>query len=163
MTPELFTQPRTGAAMNRGGSKQDYETLDDFIDAVMKRFGPIDWGLAARVDNAKAMRHITPEKDSLKTDWCHFAGVLWLNPPFDNITPWAKKCADSIGVARRILLLTPASIGANWFRDHVHGKALVLALNGRLTFKGTDAPYPKDCILSVFGLAPGFDVWSWRK
>jgi hypothetical protein len=39
----------------------------------------------------------------------------------------------------------------------------VLGLNGRLTFKGTTAPYPKDCMLSVFGVEPGFDVWSWRN
>ena len=63
----------------------------------------------------------------------------------------------------RIFLLTPASIGANWFAEHVYGKAHVLALQGRLTFVGHKQPYPKDCILSVYGVKPGFSVWDWRK
>lgn len=152
--------------MNRGHSKQDYETPDDFMEAVVMRFGAPMWDLAATAENAKAPHFITPEENSLAVTWRDRFRVCWLNPPFDNIAPWAKKCAafgaPPIELGYRILLLTPASVGSNWFRDHVHNKALVLAINGRLTFKGTDAPYPKDCILSVFGVAPGFDVWNWR-
>jgi hypothetical protein len=40
-----------------------------------------------------------------------------------------------------------------------------LLLNGRLTFDGCAAPYPKDCILALYGpeIAPGYEVWNWRK
>jgi len=60
----------------------------------------------------------------------------------------------------------PAAVGSNWYRDYVHKKCLVLALNGRLAFI-TGKPkllYPKDCILCLYGpdFAPGFDVWSWK-
>lgn len=62
--------------------------------------------------------------------------------------------------------LVPAGVGANWYRDFIHRRALVLALNGRLAFM-PDKPtwlYPKDCILCLFGptVTPDFDVWSWR-
>lgn len=122
--------------------------------------------LAARADNAKAWRFFSPEEDSLSIAWGreHPGALGWLNPPFADIAPWAAKCAletDDTGL--RVLLLTPASVGATWFAEHVHRKAMVLALRPRLTFEGCDAPYPKDCMLSCFGFGvAGFDVWRWR-
>ena len=87
----------------------------------------------------------------------------WLNPPFGHIAPWARQC-ESYGVeGYKILLLTPASIGSNWFASYVFQKAMVLALNPRLTFKGCTDPYPKDLMLSLFGFGySGFDLWRWK-
>ncbi len=157
-----------GASFARGASKQDYATPPEFIEAVERRFGPIAFDLAAHAGNAKAAQWYGPggvAEDALSEDWTKLEGNLWLNPEFANIAPWAAKCAESRGFrwdTRRIFLLTPASVGAVWFSEYVHGHALVLGLVGRLCFDGK-SPYPKDCILSVFGEAPGFDVWVWRK
>ena len=154
-----------GPTVKRHRSKQDYSTPDDFMQAVRGRFGPIGFDLAAHAQNAKCMHYFTEEQNSLLQQWntirCSFNGWLWLNPPFDNIEPWAKKCAEEMALGARILFLTPASIGSNWFARHVNGKAVVLSLQGRMSFDGI-APYPKDCMLSVFahGLH-GFNVWKW--
>jgi phage N-6-adenine-methyltransferase len=149
--------------VRRGQSKQDYATPPEFMAAVSQRFGPINFDLAASEHNAKHANYFSAQDDSLRQEWHKVSGVLWLNPPFDNIAPWAAKCkAESRGRRARILFLTPASIGANWFAEHVHGHAQVLALNGRISFDGV-APYPKDCMLSCFGFGyTGFDVWAWR-
>lgn len=103
------------------------------------------------------------EDDALARDWTQLGGNLWLNPPFANIMPWAAKCRafGPRGGPRRILFLTPASVGSDWFASHVHGAARVLALSPRLRFVGAADHYPKDCMLSVFGDEPGFDVWRW--
>lgn len=152
----------SGAGFNRGASRQDYATPPDFMAAVTKRFGEIDVDLAASRENAKAFRFITEDMDSLQEPWHNHGGLLWLNPPFDDIAPWAAKCASEAELGARILFLTPASVGANWFAQHVHGRAHVIALNGRMSFDGK-APYPKDCILSVFGFGVnGFSVWRWK-
>lgn len=158
----------TGASFRRGGSKQDYETPRDFLDAVESRWGKVDVDLAATRENAKAARFVSPAVDSLgeRCRWDHFTGLLWLNPPFSDITPWAKKCAQSAPTLHplsRILLLVPASVGANWFAEHVHGRAHVWALQGRITFVGAKDPYPKDCILAEYARsgASGFSVWPW--
>lgn len=152
-----------------GKSKQDYETPWEFIRAVERRFGKIAVDLAARADNAKAPNFVTPEQDSLSivVDWNQWAStVCWLNPPFANIASWAEKaslaapCFAKAG--GRILMLTPASIGSEWFAAHVYGKALVLGVRPRLTFEGEKDPYPKDLMLSVFGAPPGFDVWRYK-
>lgn len=153
-----------------GKSKQDYGTPWAFIRAVEKRWGPLAIDLAARADNAKAPRFITPEADSLSSrnpwsPWCR--EIAWLNPEFADIAPWAAKCAANAEVYRagggRIIMLTPASIGSEWFEAHVHRKAMVIGLRPRLTFEGTSDPYPKDLMLSIFGEAPGFDTWRWDR
>ena len=144
-------------------SKQDYGTPREVLDAVEARFGRIAWDLAAHEGN-----HITPAwfgpggvaPDALAQPWHDLPpGLLWLNPPFADLAPWAYRAATS---GRVVAMLTPASIGSCWFRDLVHRRALVLGLAPRLTFEGCTAPYPKDLMLSVFGVEPGFDVWTWR-
>jgi len=150
-----------------GNSRQDYGTPQEFIDAVLRRFGPLVVDLAATGENAKARNYITPEVDSLSIDWSDFAGLghLWLNPPFEDIAPWAAKCAResaNLAEAQRIFFLVPASVGSNWYAEHVHNKALVHAISPRLSFDGKN-PYPKDCILCEYNAAEvGFVLWRWK-
>lgn len=148
-----------------GRSKQDYGTPRALIKAVEKRFGALAWDLAATAENAKAPEFLTEEEDSLGIAWHALepSGLLWLNPPFARIEPWAAKCAAEMRKGARILFLTPASVGSNWFIDHVLPNASVYALAPRLTFEGCSDPYPKDCILSVFDNSfIGFHAWRWR-
>lgn len=151
-----------GPTIRRGKSKQDHPTPWNFIRACEHRFGPIVFDLAASHGNQKAPRYFTKEDDSFKQDWHKIPGNLYLNPEFANIAPWAEKCALEGERGAKILFLTPASIGSNWFAEFCHRRALVLALNGRITFEGMDDPYPKDCMLTCFGFGIGFDVWRWN-
>jgi len=162
------TPSRTGASFARGKSVQTFGTPPEFIKAVENRFGPLAYDLAADETNHKAVRWNGPgsvNPDSLVCQWELLAPMLcWLNPPFSNITPWAKKCLETLAANERskILLLTPAGVDANWFRDYVHGEARVLFLNGRLCFDGKN-PFPKGCLLSCYGWRAGYEVWDWRK
>jgi phage N-6-adenine-methyltransferase len=151
-------------------SKQDYGTPWAFIRACEARWGTFDIDLAAHADNAKAPAYLSPKEDSLSVPWgAHFRSaptLAWLNPPFGEIEQWAAKCAEETlqPSSLRIIMLTPASIGTVWFREHVHRKALVLGVGPRLTFEGATDPYPKDLMLSLFGLGEvGFDVWWWTS
>lgn len=158
--------PRSGAGVKRHRSRQDYGTPPAFIAAVEQAFGPLVHDLACGRENAKAPSgYYHPEVDALARDWAaEFpTGNLWLNPPFAEIEPWAERCAR-FGAQRSglIFLLTPASIGTEWFAQHVWGRARVLGVSPRLTFEGERDPYPKDLMLSIFGRATaGFDVWRW--
>ncbi len=159
-----FTPPRTGPTIKRGRSRQDYATPREFIDAVEKRFGKIDIDLAASADNAVGGQFIAKERDSLADDCAWYPGrpLCWLNPEFSNITPWARKCAIQSANGARILFLTPASVGSEWFREFVEPNAVTLFLNPRLCFDGV-APYPRDCQLSVFwGGLRGAQSWRWK-
>ena len=104
-------------------SRQDYGTPWEFIRAVEARFGKIACDLAAHAGNAKADTFLTAQEDSLSVPWADLwrDGTLWLNPEFAKIDPWAEKCAaESVKRGGLIVMLTPASIGTDWFANHVN-------------------------------------------
>lgn len=153
----------TGAAFARHSSKQDYATPADFIVAVQRRFGNFSWDLAASPENTKAPCWITEELNSFGVEWHKLGGLLWLNPEFNTIAPWAKKCAEESALGADILLLVPAAVGSNWFADYVDKKAFVHFLRPRLCFDGKN-PYPKDCLLARFSKHRfhGYECWKWK-
>lgn len=162
-----------GPRMSRPVQGTTYGTPDDFLSAVHKRWGRLEIDLAAEHGQQVpgCSFYITPEMDSLKQDWTQLQGHLWLNPPYDNIKPWAEKCAQSCrqenarNSGRVINFLVPASVGSRWWYEHVWPYANTYALIGRLTFKGETTPYPKDCILARYHYDGGqrFEPWDWRK
>ena len=154
---------KTGPTIDRLSSKQDYKTPKNFIEAVVVRFGLLSHDLAADEHNTQAPSYFDKEVDSLSQDWGKLKGNLWLNPPFARIEPWAEKCARTeYSPDRRILFLVPGSVGSEWYRNYVAEYAYVLALSPRLTFVGCKDPYPKDCILAIYGHGlHGFDTWRW--
>lgn len=150
--------PAGGPTMIRGESNQEAETPWPFIKACEDKFGPLGWDLAASKENAKVgFDHYWSEVDnSLARKW-HELGIkelFWLNPPYAQITPWARKCAEEVQLGARILLLVPASVGANWYWDWVVPYADVYSI-GRLVFDNCydrqgrliTTAYPKDLIL----------------
>lgn len=157
-----------------GRSKQNYGTPDVFIAAVKARLGieDFDIDLAADSHNAKAPRFYTEADDAFTMPWNYNGGWNWLNPPFGRIGPWVQRAYEEINNGVNTAVLVPAGVGANWWRDWVHGKANVLFLNGRLTFVGTPInpktgkqdPYPKDCALLLYSVAAirgTYDIWAW--
>lgn len=157
--------------MNRHRSVQSYATPADFRAAVVKRFGIPGFDLAADENNHFGPRwfSIDAGDDSLLQKWhaidCH---LFWLNPPFGDIEPWAKKCFEESILGCHILFLTPASVGSVWFSRYVHDTATsVYFLSPRLCFDGK-APYPKDCILTEFGgpklmTDTRYVCWRWKQ
>lgn len=145
-----------------GRSKQDYQTPREFLDVVELRFGKITHDLAATSKNAVCDAFFGPDDDSLAQDWSRLGGVLWLNPPYANIEPWARKCAFTGG--SEILLLVPASVGSVWYARYVHPFSIVHALSPRPSFDGKN-PFPKDLILAQYTpMRPApLQLWRWKK
>jgi hypothetical protein len=154
-------------------SNQHWGTPRAFLDAVERRFGPIGIDLAAKHDNHVVPAYFGPGspfgvEDALAPSvlWSDFVDprlLRWLNPPFENIDPWAAWCA-SFRTLTTTAMLTHAAVDTKWFEDHVVGKALCLFLRPRMTFVGADDGFPKPLMLSVYGplVAPGFDTWRWK-
>lgn len=155
-------------------SEQIVCTPRELLDAVEARFGKLDFDLAATESNNvvgddRGDSHFGPgslwASDALSADadW-EITGNLWLNPPFGNIAPWAKKCAETpLSDDRRIFLLVPLTM-ANWACDYVHGRALVLGLNPRVMFVGHRTAFPKDLMIAVYGeIDVGFKPWRWKE
>lgn len=160
-----------------GKSETIVRTPPEFLAAAKKLLGIQEFtaDLACCEDNKVAPFGLTKEMDSLSIEWSDLAEEnewLWLNPPYDNIAPWAEKCYHE---ELMVAMLVPSSTGSNWWDDFVHNKAHVQFLKGRITFldkfgkpicsprTGKPTPYPKDLALILYGVGPGYDVWNWRK
>jgi phage N-6-adenine-methyltransferase len=156
-------------AQKPGRSRQTYRTPKEFLHAVEERFGSLTFDLAATSRNTVVpKRFYSPANDSLSQSWSlkKVGPRPFLNPPFGNIEPWAKKCATTtpgeFSAERRIFFLIPASVGSNWYRDWVHSVAAVYFLSPRLSFDGK-APFPKDLMLAVYGGRVGtHECWRWK-
>lgn len=183
---------RTGPTISRHQSEQSVGTPWEFIHAVEAKFGPLSWDLAADAQNTKAPCYISEETNSFQVPWHQLSpfGLNWLNPPFSDITPWARKCAVEAQLGAEILLLVPASVGADWYWDWVEPYADVYSV-GRIAFIGSHAtygprhsragqlkcksaecegcsPYPKDLILAHYHqLHPSgpqrIQRWRWKE
>lgn len=164
---------QVGAPPTAPENNQHWGTPREFLDAVERRFGKIGIDLAAKRDNHVVPAYFGPGspfeiEDSLAPttawdDWIDPRELRWLNPEFADVRPWAAKCALFRGSVTTTML-TPASVGTDWFEDHVWGKALVLLLRPRMKFVGAEDQFNRDLMLSVYGprVAPGVDLWRWK-
>lgn len=149
---------KTGAALARGQSKQDYRTPPEFLREVIRRFGKITLDAAADPENRVCPQYFGVGSvlgaDALALDWERFSepgDVVWCNPPFGTMAPWAEACRTQQNRPWWTLLLAPASVGANWFGNFVDGQAMIFWISPRITFVGEKNGYPRDLMLAAYG------------
>ena len=151
-----------------GRSRQDYGTPPEFLAAVYRLLGITGFALdvAASAENAVCPSFLDEARNGLAWQWATAlkSDWVWCNPPYSDIASWVAKAYREKCRGVQATVLIPASVGANWWRDHVHHKAHVLFLNGRMTFVGCSDPYPKDCALLLYSYAwqLDYDVWTWK-
>lgn len=150
-----------------GRSKQDYGTPPEFLAAVKALLGVADFDcdLAANHDNHVTETYLSVTGDAFAApSWKFGVGWNFLNPPFSKIGPWVARVYAEKRRGVQTAVLIPAAVGANWWRDHVHNKAHVLFLNGRIKFVGATDLYPKDCALLLYSYTwqIDYDVWTWK-
>ncbi len=161
---------RTMPRQKPGKSETIVETPWSFVRKVCRylKIDEFTIDLAALPDNTKADIFVDASyEDSLKLSWHGYLSSrqwAWLNPPYDKIAPWVEKAGQEMLLGASIAMLVPASVGSNWWRDWVHGKALVKLLNGRIQFVGHKTGYPKDLALLLYSpnRDPGYETWRWK-
>lgn len=153
-----------GPSIDRSGSKQNVGTPMIFVIACEAHFRcRFTMDLAADSYNTKVPKSFfTKEDNSLIQEWPR-RGTNWLNPTYHNIPDWVDKARREAAKGADTIMLVPASVGSNWFVNHVHNKLEVTFLNGRIVFDGETQPYPKDCMVIRFStkVAAGYKVWKW--
>lgn len=165
----LNYQPRVMPKQKPHRSVQIVSTPWPLIDYVEAQYGRITWDLAATAKNCKVRRATrvigkrlvddsrrfgpgARHEDALKRNWARKKGTLWLNPEFSNIAKWVKKAAETeFTVETKLVMLIPASVGSNWWAEHVHQRALVEFIRPRVKFRGHKQGYPKDLALLIYG------------
>jgi DNA N-6-adenine-methyltransferase Dam len=151
-------------------SRQDYQTPPELLDALEERFGDFTWDCAASAENTIVPGRFFSKEgiSAFDADWAKLftpADLLFMNPEFGHIqyqwAPLVERWTLRLPWLR-LIMLTPAAVGSEWYRERVEDKALVNPLNPRLAFVG-EPTYPKDCMISCFGFGvAGFRVWRWK-
>lgn len=99
--------------------KQDWCTPQWFIMEIEKKLGvKFTLDVCAR-DRGVAVCHrfFTPADNGLQQKWETERGVIWCNPPWDNVEPWIKKAKEA-AKDNTVFMLLPASIETLWCQEH---------------------------------------------
>ena len=168
-------------AAHSGNKKHErYFAPAEFVEVVEERpvFPPGDPRTVREVKRSSGRKakvvwelhtpNVDPEAvalDALSQPW-GMRGLLWLNPEFGEIAPWAAKCETEAATRHaEITMLVPAAVGSNWYRDHVAPHSDAYLLNGRICFDGKNL-FPKDCALIHYNprnREGTVSIWEWRK
>jgi len=143
-------------------NKTDWETPDLFYENLNKNF-KFGFDLAASDSNAKCKNYFTEEDDALSKDWSKEAAPIgdfnWLNPPYNLVKQFLKKCSEETRNGVRIVALVPARTDTIWFHDYVEGIAGMVALiKGRLKFGINGIPHGTAPFPSCLIVYPGVPV-----
>jgi hypothetical protein len=134
----------------------EHYTPKYFLDAVVECMGGIDLDPASNSNdnpNVPATNHLTIEDDSLKHDW---AGRVFLNPPFSDVTKFLKKLLGEIesGRVTEAIILTKCDIRTNWYKQLCQNAQVLCFANGYHRFGDADNSATFGVLLSYFGQQP---------
>ena len=128
---------------------KDYGTPLDVFQACDKRFGPFVLDAAALDYNAKCPNFITPNDNSLKTDWLKFLEMkgkfpmgtrrVWLNPPYVNLMDWVRKSINErTKNGMQVTLCLPSDTDTFWFHKLMSVPCSMFFTRGRIHFLKAD-------------------------
>lgn len=130
--------------------KNCWRTPDSLFIPLHAEF---NFGLDAAASHGanKCEVYIPPELDSLVTHWGEFAAMcgvagrtVWLNPPFNPMTPWADRALEMHDAGLDIVMISNAATGTTWFRKLADRAAQVRFTTGRIAFVHPETGEPVD-------------------
>lgn len=83
--------------------------------------------------------------DGLSNDWF---SSNYVNPPYSEISAWAKKCYEECQKGKTVVMLIPSRTDTKWWHEYVMKASEIRFIKGRLKFGGAknSAPFPS-CIV----------------
>ena len=75
--------------------------------------------------------------------------IVFCNPPYRDMSKWAKKCYEESLNGTLVVMLVPARTDTRWFHDYIYHKAEIRFIKGRLRFGGSssNAPFPSMIVI----------------
>ena len=126
---------------------QQWETPPTLFAQLDAEFG-FTLDVCALPENAKCARFYSPRVDGLKQFW---QGVCWMNPPYGrDIGKWISKAAEAARFGATVVCLIPARTDTAYWHDHIHGRAEVRFLRGRVMFVDGQNPAPFPSVIVIF-------------
>ena len=127
-----------------------------FLEAVVECMGGIDLDPASNSKdnpNVPASNHLTLEDDALKHDW---AGRVFLNPPFSEVSKFIKKLMAEIesGRVTEAIVLTKSDTRTNWYKELRLNAKVLCFVEGYHCFGDANNSATFGVLLSYFGKEP---------
>lgn len=135
------------------GGRDDWETPPELLERV-RAFGPILLDPATGPHNpTRARRFYTIEDDGLTRPW-RTVGLVYLNPPYSEMSAWSAKVVSERDNYGELVALTAARCGTRWYTRLQEHSPVWLEMQGRVRFVGArdSAPFPS--ALFYFGESP---------
>lgn len=103
--------------------------------------------------------YFTPRKDGLVRTWCHYGGIVFVNPPYGRrkgwrCQEWVDKAIAEAANGAEIVMLLPARTDTRWFQRVMCTAPRIVFVRGRITFQGQDNGAPFPSALVYFGHRP---------
>jgi site-specific DNA-methyltransferase (adenine-specific) len=96
---------------------------------------------AAKPENTKCKRYITPEMDATKQDWCKLSkgGAAFCNPPFSDVERFVRHGWEQAQSGIVVVMIVPIWPSQDWFIEVVLRYGEVRFVGRRATYHGTGA------------------------
>lgn len=127
--------------------KQTWETPDELF-TILDEILHFEIDVASTHENAKCQAHYTENETGLNQPWC---STTWINPPYENITPWAQKALNEMlkNNNTTVMLVPSNRSDQQWWIDLMPWTQ-ILWIRGRVTFKGAlNSPPFACCVLII--------------
>ena len=98
----------------------------------------------------KPMRRFTKRDDGLIRDWSGY-GLVFVNPPYDDLKRWCEKIASEGDKGTEIIALLPARTDTRAFQDYISKATCMCFWRGRLRFVGAKASAPFPSLIAYYG------------
>ncbi|WNV46710.1 DNA methyltransferase [Klebsiella phage EKq1] len=137
--PQKVTGRRFNGSKTPDNVRPNWRTPEHVFAWLDLTFGPFEVDLAACEKSTKCDFYFCKEENSLAQDWSQF-DAMFLNPPYDNITPWTEKSRE-IKPGSVLAVVLPNDNSTVWFRNMVEQAYTIINIvsngknSGRLAFE----------------------------
>lgn len=137
--PPLVTGRRYRGSKTADNVRSKWRTPELIYQWLDLHYGPFEIDLAACEKSTKCDLYFCEEENSLEQDWNQFER-MFLNPPYDDIMPWAKKSGDLENDRSIVCVVVPDDNSTAWYRKLVdHARDIINVVSdgkksGRVAF-----------------------------
>lgn len=117
----------------------EYGTPLELYEELNKRFYFSLDPCTTRDNPLETPNWVSKEGDGLIGSWAE--GPVFMNPPYSNPLPWAKKAYEESLKGVLVVGLMRHDPSTKWWNKWVKDKALVIPVPYRIKFVGADASY----------------------
>ena len=107
--PQKVTGRRFNGSKTPDNVRPNWRTPEHIFAWLDMTYGPFEVDLAACEKSTKCDFYFCKEENSLAQDWSQF-DAMFLNPPYDDITPWTEKSREiKPGAVLAVVLVSVSS------------------------------------------------------